>query len=65
MTVNAELTTLGRETYSLSFIERRYTEAISSCIYGAALWFNAYAPGPCVCCQQYTELDLRDPDDIR
>ena len=26
---------------------------------------RAYVPGPCVCCQAYTELDLRDPDDIR
>jgi hypothetical protein len=26
---------------------------------------RAYTPGPCVCCQQETTLDLRDPDDIR
>jgi len=26
---------------------------------------RAYAPGPCVCCQAETELDLRDLDDIR
>jgi len=26
---------------------------------------RAYAPGPCVCCQKETTLDLRDPDDIR
>jgi hypothetical protein len=26
---------------------------------------RAYAPGPCVCCQAETTLDLRDPDDIR
>jgi hypothetical protein len=26
---------------------------------------RAYTPGPCVCCQAETELDLRDPDDIR
>ena len=26
---------------------------------------RAYTPGPCVCCQADTELDLRDPDDIR
>lgn len=26
---------------------------------------RAYAPGPCVCCQQETTLDLRDPDDIQ
>jgi len=26
---------------------------------------RAYTPGPCVCCQGETELDLRDPDDIR
>ena len=26
---------------------------------------RAYAPGPCVCCQQETTLDLRDPNDIR
>jgi hypothetical protein len=26
---------------------------------------RAYTPGPCVCCQKETELDLRDPDDIR
>ena len=25
---------------------------------------RAYTPGPCVCCQKYTDLDLRDPDDI-
>jgi hypothetical protein len=24
---------------------------------------RAYAPGPCVCCQKETALDLRDPDD--
>ena len=23
---------------------------------------RAYTPGPCVCCQQETVLDLRDPD---
>jgi hypothetical protein len=26
---------------------------------------RAYTPGPCVCCQKETTLDLRDPDDIR
>ncbi|MBS1855735.1 MAG: hypothetical protein JST11_10245 [Acidobacteria bacterium] len=26
---------------------------------------RAYTPGPCVCCQKETDLDLRDPDDIR
>jgi hypothetical protein len=26
---------------------------------------RAYTPGPCVCCQKYTDLDLRDPDNIR
>jgi hypothetical protein len=26
---------------------------------------RAYAPGPCVCCQKDTDLDLRDLDDIR
>jgi hypothetical protein len=26
---------------------------------------RSYTPGPCVCCQAETELDLRDPDDIR
>ena len=26
---------------------------------------RAYAPGPCVCCQKETTLDLRDPDDIQ
>jgi hypothetical protein len=26
---------------------------------------RAYAPGPCVCCQRETTLELRDPDDIR
>jgi len=26
---------------------------------------RAYAPGPCVCCQGETELQLRDLDDIR
>jgi len=26
---------------------------------------RAYTPGPCVCCQAETELDLRDPDNIR
>lgn len=24
---------------------------------------RAYTPGPCVCCQRETTLDLRDPDD--
>jgi hypothetical protein len=26
---------------------------------------RAYTPGPCVCCQKETTLDLRDPNDIR
>jgi hypothetical protein len=26
---------------------------------------RAYTPGPCVCCQKNTDLDLREPDDIR
>lgn len=26
---------------------------------------RAYTPGPCVCCQGETDLDLRDLDDIR
>jgi hypothetical protein len=26
---------------------------------------RAYTPGPCVCCQRETELDLRNLDDIR
>ena len=26
---------------------------------------RAYVPGPCVCCQKDTDLDLRDLDDIR
>ena len=26
---------------------------------------RAYAPGPCVCCQRETTLDLRDPNDIQ
>jgi len=26
---------------------------------------RAYAPGPCVCCQKETDLELRDLDDIR
>jgi hypothetical protein len=25
---------------------------------------RAYTPGPCVCCQQETTLDLRDPDKL-
>jgi len=25
---------------------------------------RAYTPGPCVCCQQETTLDLRDPDHL-
>lgn len=25
---------------------------------------RAYTPGPCVCCQQETVLDLRDPDTL-
>jgi hypothetical protein len=28
-------------------------------------YIRAYAPGPCVCCQKDTDLDLRDLDDIR
>jgi hypothetical protein len=28
-------------------------------------YIRAYAPGPCVCCQKDTEIDLRDLDDIR
>ena len=26
---------------------------------------RAYAPGPCVCCQEETTLELRDPDNIQ
>jgi len=26
---------------------------------------RTYIPGPCMCCQKYTDLDLRPPDDIR
>jgi len=26
---------------------------------------RAYTPGPCVCCQAETELDLRDPDNFQ
>jgi predicted RNA-binding protein with PUA domain len=26
---------------------------------------RTYIPGPCMCCQKYTDLDLRMPDDIR
>jgi hypothetical protein len=26
---------------------------------------RAYTPGPCVCCQKNTDLDLRDPNDIQ
>lgn len=25
---------------------------------------RAYTPGPCACCQRYTDLDLRDPDHL-
>jgi hypothetical protein len=25
---------------------------------------RSYTPGPCACCQRYTELDLRDPEHI-
>lgn len=28
-------------------------------------YIRAYTPGPCVCCQKDTDLDLRDLDDIR
>jgi hypothetical protein len=28
-------------------------------------YIRAYAPGPCVCCQKDTDVDLRDLDDIR
>jgi hypothetical protein len=28
-------------------------------------YIRAYTPGPCVCCQKDTEVDLRDLDDIR
>jgi hypothetical protein len=28
-------------------------------------YIRAYAPGPCVCCQKNTDLELRDLDDIR
>src|ERR1019366_1149455 len=28
-------------------------------------YIRAYAPGPCVCCQKDTDLDLRELDDIR
>lgn len=26
---------------------------------------RSFTPGPCVCCQKETTLDLRDPDDIQ
>jgi hypothetical protein len=26
---------------------------------------RTYIPGPCMCCQKYTDLDLRDPDNIQ
>jgi hypothetical protein len=26
---------------------------------------RTYTPGPCMCCQKYTDLDLRDPDNIQ
>ena len=26
---------------------------------------RTYIPGPCMCCQKYTDLDLRPPEDIR
>ena len=28
-------------------------------------FIRAYAPGPCVCCQKETTLELRKPDEIR
>ena len=28
-------------------------------------FIRAYAPGPCVCCQRETTLELRKPDEIR
>ena len=28
-------------------------------------YIRAYTPGPCVCCQKDTDLDLRELDDIR
>ena len=28
-------------------------------------YIRAYAPGPCVCCQKDTDLELRDLDEIR
>ena len=28
-------------------------------------FIRAYAPGPCVCCQRETTLELRNPDEIR
>jgi hypothetical protein len=28
-------------------------------------YIRAYAPGPCVCCQKDTDIDLRELDDIR
>jgi len=28
-------------------------------------YIRAYTPGPCVCCQRETDLELRDLDDIR
>ena len=28
-------------------------------------YIRAYAPGPCVCCQKDTEVELRELDDIR
>jgi hypothetical protein len=28
-------------------------------------YIRAYAPGPCVCCQKDTDLELRELDDIR
>jgi hypothetical protein len=28
-------------------------------------YIRAYTPGPCVCCQKDTEIELRDPEHIR
>jgi hypothetical protein len=28
-------------------------------------YIRAYSPGPCVCCQKDTDLELRDLDDVR
>ena len=53
----------GQHTRSLVVIEGGKRKMIT--YWCNVCYIRAYTPGPCVCCQKDTDLDLRDLDDIR